>query len=152
MKFGTLDELVRYIISENINLKFSEVEFKTSLIESEVIPLVNETKIPPRVKLTSLNNLTEMEAGLGDDNILYVDSYEAVKDYCGTGKINAFGKTLVVNMCEMDNTAHTSLSIDIDGKSNYNVDFKLRLLSEKAEGEPLIQIKETLLDESISNT
>jgi hypothetical protein len=119
-----------------------EVKLKEKLeLESKIY-----TPSHPQVKLTSLTGINEMDASLGDENILYVDSYEAVKDYCGTGKINVFGKTLVVNMCEMDNVAQTKMSIDINGVYSYNVDFKLRLLSEKPEGKPVIQLKETLLD------
>jgi len=159
MRFESLEELIVYFVKGDKNVQDYDIELT---VRPEIAPAKDsndevepEDGVEPaeelvtestKVRLTGLNGLSIMEASIGDENILYVDSYEAVKDYCGTGKINVFGKTLVVNMCEMNDVAQTQMSIDINGVSSYNVDFKLRLLSEKPEGSPVIQLKEVLLD------
>jgi len=145
MKFKSIDDLVRYIVSENINLEYSDVEFKTDL-SSPKKEEVKETAV--NVKFNGLSDRPSVQADLGEENILYVESYESFKNLCGAGKVTMFGKTILSNVCEMDDEAHITLSVDIQEKANYNVDFKLKLLSEKAEDAAVIQIKETLLNDA----
>ena len=54
-------------------------------------------------------------------------------------------KVIYANMCELEGSAHINLSIDIDDIKNYNVDFKLKLLSEVSDNNCLIQLKESLV-------
>ena len=150
MKFSSIDELVRYIVAENINLQYSDVEFKTDLSAKEGF---DETQKPKEhakeaieVKINSFYDKPVVEATLGDENILFVESYDALSNSCGSGKVTLLGRTITTNLCEMDNVAHITLAIDMLGNVNYNVDFKILPLSEKAEGQAIIQLKDTLLN------
>lgn len=148
MKFNNLEQLVKYIISEGVELDKVDVSF------SSVDANVDSTSQPKLesvdVNIKSLTDIPTINADIGSENILFVESYEAIKNFCGTGKVSLFGKEIITNLCEMEDSAHITLSIDFQNKTNYNVDFKLRLLSEKSEDQALIQLEETLLHDSES--
>lgn len=142
MKFGNLEQLVKYIVTENVDLENTDVSFQPV----EINPHADDVKMESvDVQVKSLTDVPSVKADIGPENILFVESYEAIKNFCGTGKVSLFGKEIVTNLCEMDDSAHITLSIDFQDKINYNVDFKLCLLSEKADDQALIQLEETLL-------
>lgn len=150
MKFKNIDELVRYIIDENINLNYTDIEFNTNLNESSITNNISKNII--EIKLFSLSDQPVCEAELGDENILYVESYESLKNICGAGKICMFGKTILSNICEIDDVAHLNMLIDFNKNNNYNIPFKLKLLSEKPENAKLIQLDKSILNESTKET
>jgi hypothetical protein len=145
MRFDSLDDLIRYIVTENINLKYSDVEFKTNLNADEK-PAEEPKKEAIEVKIGSFYDKPVVEATIGDENILFVESYDALSNACGSGKVTLLGRTITTNLCEMDNVAHITLAIDMPGNVNYNVDFKLMPISEKADDQAIIQLKDTLVN------
>jgi hypothetical protein len=60
-----------------------------------------------------------------DENILYVNDYEAIENACGTGRLQIGETTTFMNMCEMDNKATVHLDIVVEGKQRTNVPFTL---------------------------
>jgi hypothetical protein len=123
MKFNNLEDLVKYIIHENINLKYFDLDFKVDL---------NENVAPPATVTESTSVILEMfsdsptvDATFGDENILFVESFEALKNACGSGKIRFMGREIISNICEMDDTAHITLPIKIDDKTS-RVEFILK--------------------------
>ena len=76
-----------------------------------------------------------------DDNIIFVESVDVIKDACGTGKLEIFGKTVLLNMCEMEDTIHVNLDLAIDGKDFSKVPFTVKL----TETIPYIKLSKSLL-------
>jgi hypothetical protein len=123
MKFENLEKLLKYIITENIDLAHSEVEFKSSIVEAiEDEPVTVSTK----VTIDCLSESPIINVVYGSDNVLYVDSYESLKNACGSGKISLLGKEIMTNLCEMDNEAHVTLPINFEDGTK-NIEFKLAI-------------------------
>lgn len=143
MKFNSLEEMIRYIVTEGVDIKSYNISLD-DVVSDNTKEAVSEEKEAVNVKINSFFDMPLIEAAIGDDNVLYVDSFEALKDSCGTGKISVLGRDMVTNLCEMDGEAHIMLSVDFLDKTNYNVDFKIKLISEQ-DGISTIQLKDTLL-------
>ena len=122
MKFENLEELVKYIVTENINIKYSDIKFETDVAE----PVKVEESDTVSVTLDCFYESPTIEAKYGDEAILYVESFEAFKNACGTGKITMMGKEIIANLCEMDDQAHVTLPVTLpSGKKD--VDFRLQI-------------------------
>ena len=127
MKFNSLEDLVKYIVQENVNLKYTDIDFKPDLqevTESEVKPVVESASIV----LEIFSDSPTVNASYGDENVLFVESFEALKNACGSGKIKFMGREIISNICEMDDTAHITLPIRIDDKVS-RIEFTLKTSS-----------------------
>jgi hypothetical protein len=128
MRFKTLEELVKYIVTEPINLEYTDVQFQPY---EEMNDKPKETKKEPvkenfEAKISSFFDSPIVQATFSDDNILFVESVEGSRDFCGAGKVNLLGREIMTNLCESDGTAYVKLSIDINDKIVENVLFKLQ--------------------------
>jgi hypothetical protein len=152
MVFPSFEDMLRYVLDNKMIIEQYDIDFKKIPLDQPEIkstePMGDTVEENLKVKVLDFSDAPILEASLGDENILYVESYEAMRNLCGSGKITLFGRTIMSNLCEMDNEAHVTLNIDILEKAAYNVNFVLKLLSEKQEGKPSIQLKETLINES----
>lgn len=120
MKFKNLEDLVRYIVNEPINLEFTDVEFKPNLEDDK-----KEIKENFEAKITALFDPPILKGSWGDENILFVESVEGTKNFCGAGKVKIAGREILTQLCEMDGTSYLTLSIDIGDEIVENVKFKL---------------------------
>lgn len=143
MKFNTLDELIRHIVSESIDLSKTEIAF-APVSETVVVEPVS-VKESFNAKIRTFFDSPSVTASAGTENILYVESVEGNKDFCGAGRVNVLGREIMTNLCESDGTAYVSLSIDIDGKLLENVSFKLQASDNLTKN--TIRIRNDLLNE-----
>lgn len=124
MKFNNLEELVKYIFTENIDISNVDIDF----VDGRTTSLSEENTSLPVVELqATIECLSEsplLNINYGDENILYVQSYESLKNSCGAGKITIFDKEIMTNLCEMENEAHVTLPIKV-GDIIKNVEFRL---------------------------
>jgi hypothetical protein len=134
MKFNNLEELLKYVVHENINLKYTDIEFKTDITESTQTKPVDG---PIFVSMKMFHDSPILEAKMADENVLYVDSFESLKNLCGAGKISLLGKELTVNLCEMDDEAHVTLPIGFSDEDTRSIEFKLAIKT----GDTVIQLK-----------
>lgn len=142
MKFNNIDELLRYIISENVNLQYTDITFALNeSIKSETLPKVENLEI----KIISFFDSPSIKGIVENENILYVDMVEGNKNICGSGKVNVLGREIMTNLCESDGTAYVKLSIDINGKILENVQFKLQAAG--VDTKNTIHIRKELLNE-----
>lgn len=144
MYFDNIKQLLEYIENEELDLSQYNIRF----IKEDRLPVNTDDVDNPKnvsISFMSLSDKPVMEAAIGDENILYVESFESIPNACGVGKIQFMGKTLLTNICEMDGESHITLPIDIDNKGIYNVTFKLKELSEKSDGSSFLILEDTLL-------
>jgi hypothetical protein len=132
MRFKTLEELVKYIISEPINLEYTNIEFNPyEEISNEIKATKDDVKESYEAKITSLFDSPSVQVSFADENLLFVESVEGVRGFCGAGKVTLLGREIMTNLCESDGTAYVKLSIDINGKIVENVSFKLQAATEE---------------------
>jgi hypothetical protein len=93
------------------------------------------------VKITTLAEAPAIDAELGSENEIYVQSADVIKDACGTGSISVLGRKILMNVCEMDNVIHASLDIEVNGKEYTKVPFVVKL----AEGKEYVRLSKSLL-------
>jgi hypothetical protein len=131
MRFKTLEELVKYIISEPINLEYTDVQFQPYEELSDKPKAVEKESVKENfeAKISSFFDNPMVQASFSDENILFVESVEGTKDFCGAGRVNLLGREIMTNLCESDGTAYVKLSIDINDKIVENVLFKLQAAS-----------------------
>lgn len=96
--------------------------------------------------LESLIDAPEIKHELidGEENIIFVEAVDVIKDACGTGKLELFGRSLLLNMCEMENTVHVNLDVSVNGKSFSNVPFIVKLITD--EKDPYIKLSKSILN------
>lgn len=64
-------------------------------------------------------------------NIIFVDKFESIPNACGTGVIQFEGRTMTLNMCEMDGQTMVYLPTVINGISERNTKFHVELFTGK---------------------
>lgn len=149
MKFKSLDELVRYVISESVD--FEKTDITLSIDENETIPVAEVEKIEAPIKenfiakIASFYDSPSVSATLAEENILFVDKVAGNRDICGSGTVSVLGREIMSNLCESDGTAYVRLSIDIDGRILENVLFKLQASDTAVEH--MVHIRKEILDE-----
>jgi len=144
MRFKNIDELVRYIISENINLQYSDIDIKTNIVDESIDldACLKEENVGNHVdvKLTSLMDSPQIRAELSDASVIFVEDFQILKNVCGVGTIKFMGREIMTNVCEHEDTAHIILPIDMQDGKKYNISFKLEQLSENNESGALMKI------------
>jgi hypothetical protein len=146
MRFNSLEELVKYVVSEPINLEYTDIVFenvtdkeptRTEIFNKELNKRLNKEDDSSKeddqsveenleVKIHSFYDSPRIDGSFNDENILFVEYVEGTRDFCGAGKVNLLGREIMTNLCESDGTAYVKLSIDINGKILENVQFKLQ--------------------------
>lgn len=94
---------------------------------------------PVTVTIDNFSSPIEVEALVSNSktNTIYVNECESLKNACGTGRIEAFGRTIYTNVCEMDDKLHIKLNVTALGESK-EVDFEVKLLKDKPSDSPSI--------------
>lgn len=95
---------------------------------------INEsTKVVSNVKLTSLFDAPLITHELTEStNEIFVKAVDVIKDSCGTGRIEILGRSILMNICESDNTIHANFDIEIDGTEYTKVPFVVKLTESEA--------------------
>ena len=124
MRFNSLEDLVRYIVTNNVNVPDVEVNVGTVDDNSPVNDVTPDVVAEPetadgavvepqgkvvesiKVNLASGKIECELESGA-----LMVESVAYNKNSCGTGSFVINGITVCANMCEMDGDAVAYLNV-----------------------------------------
>ena len=135
MRFDTLDEFLSYFYKNDI--KIEDIEFNITVADNEEEPgvtpdaieepapdsnsgVVDDNEAQKLAETTSLEiNLPSgnISIAIDKDGYILVDEYEMVPGACGTGYIVVEGRTLFLNMCDMDGTTIAYLDSLTGGKS-----------------------------------
>ena len=139
MKFESVESFIHYLYENKLSI--AEVDIR--LPEGEA-PAVLMQDVEESVKVVFPLAIKDImvEAAYGDENILYVESFEVTPNLCGTGRVRAFGSDMWLNMCEMDGTTKVTLTTIVDGSPS-STEFVLKYISEKDEAAPLVQLART---------
>jgi hypothetical protein len=97
------------------------------------------TTVP--VNLSFLSDSPTVQAEISSSNCLFVENYNVIPNSCGAGTVQLFGKTIYLNMCDMNETVTVNLNIEVDGQRLYNVPFEVK----KATDNVKLQISDTLI-------
>lgn len=93
------------------------------------VPITESTD--PRqvsVKLLSLMDAPKIDCTLTEsENVIYVDSLDVIKGFCGTGRIGLLDKEILINVCESDNVVRVNLDLSVNNKKLSNVQFMVKL-------------------------
>lgn len=159
--FSKLDDLLTYIFKNDLdpdrlilNIEVPKEDTPDMNVEPEVSPdlapptsdpmeeslIIKEgVEQPVTVTIDNFSTPVEVEALLSakKTNTIYVNECESLKNACGTGRIEVFGRTIYTNVCEMDDKLHIKLNVTVLGESK-EVDFEVKLLKDKPTGSPAI--------------
>lgn len=147
MKFETLDELVKYLATNDMEI--SDLEFDDTVgmdtdsemdsiepVEDEPMdnepmdnePMDDESDMVECVKVLSLASSPIMEHHInnGEHNILYVKSVVVIKESCGAGNIVLNESTLYLNICNENDETTTKMNLEIDGQRIVGVPLVLK--------------------------
>jgi hypothetical protein len=104
-------------------------------VETAKVELVNSLM----VESFSGSPQFEFEMVDSDKNIFFVEDFEAIKDACGTGRIEFNDRMVHMNLCEQNGVATVNLNIKINGTQVNNVPFVL----ERSNESPKLCIKKS---------
>ena len=96
---------------------------KKDQIQEAAVTIVD----PNKVLVESFSDDPQFELNIteGEENVFYVNDYEAIENACGTGRVE-FGDTVTfMNMCEMEGKASVTLTVIVEGKRMVDVPFTL---------------------------
>ena len=127
MRFSNVTDLYNYLIeseSKAGSIEYIDVDVKH--IKQPLKECVNCE--PSVVKITSLYDSPVIQhKNSVNENELYVNSYDAIENACGTGRIDLLGRTMLLSICESENKVHVNLDIEVDGKGYSSVPFTVKL-------------------------
>jgi Tfp pilus assembly PilM family ATPase len=150
MKFSTKTELLEYVmgLADANSKSLSDLDLDIKVLGSEA-PKTAITEYK-EIGILSMSNAPRVKAKVtnGEQNVLFVESFDVIPNSCGTGKIVFADRTMWMNMCEMEGECHISLNLDIDGKSLYNKPF---LVKTKTLNESVEESYDMILSDSLLN-
>jgi hypothetical protein len=126
MDFQSKLEAIKFIIEAddaatfNIEVTSPEKEIPDETVDSPE----NVDELPIQV------GESQYVAGFSDQlttNVIYVELCEAVENSCGTGRIVFNGKTLMLNMCQMDNKTTVHMPTIIEGVEHFDTEFEVKI-------------------------
>ncbi len=109
MKFKTKDELLKFLINEDTNDNLKDIDITFNYIDevSESLEIPEAPSVPPcKAQLSALHESPSVDIHYGDENVLYVDAIQSIKNACGYGKISMMGKDIMLGLCESDGNKH----------------------------------------------
>lgn len=137
MKFADKLEAIKHILSLEDG---AEITIEQCMPEGGVDTtgdLVSSPEIEGDVVLTKEHAIvqfgsTERDVVISEtyiENVIFVDKFEAIPNACGTGVIQFEGRTMTLNMCQMDESTYVYLPTVINGVAERNTKFAVELYS-----------------------
>jgi hypothetical protein len=137
MPYNNYEQLTAYLetlISQNVPVNHINISVTESVKESACAchakPVIESVSDNITVKLTSLSDSPVIKHYLTEanqENEIYVKSVEVIPDACGTGKLELFDRTILVNVCESQGIVHVNLDLEVNGKEYNKVPFVVKL-------------------------
>lgn len=128
MRFKSVTDLYDYLIeseSKNGLIDYIDVDVKHSKPVKECQCEHSDHSV---IKIASLFDSPSIEHKESmNEHEIHVNAYDAIKDACGTGKIELLGRTVLLNICESEDSVHVNLDIEVDGHAYNNVPFTVKL-------------------------
>ncbi len=139
MKFKSVKELLEFVNTAELDITEYEVLLQKKQI-TETCEGSCSIQSDIRVELDFPSGKKEYKALIGEENILFVESYEAIPNFCGSGSFIFDGKKISCNICEYENKTKVSLDLFVNGELKTK-EFYLSYIQERKD-ENLIILKD----------
>ena len=129
MEFTNKIDAIKYIIGLGADtvICISEQPSETASDTEELSPMPDiDAPVEESSKVTL--GSVQLDGYFCEDvteHTIFVEDYKVTPNSCGTGVIKFEDKTLVLNMCQMDENTTVYLPTVINGVSNHNTPFKV---------------------------
>lgn len=145
MKFANLEELLQYIIKNDVNIAETEFPFG-DVVETD--PEAGDPTATPDViaeppaevegeeedDIEILEGVIHFASGdvqleLDAEGNVIVESFTMAPNSCGTGQVVLAGRTVHLNMCEMDGKTMAYADVTLNGVRNHKTALSVRAKS-----------------------
>lgn len=138
MKFSNLEELLQYIIKNEVNVADVDFPFDPEVNGAEGDPTATPDVVAePPAEDEAEDDIEIIEAvvhfasgdvkvQLDSEGYVIVESYAMTPNSCGTGQVTFAGRTVHLNMCEMDGNTVAYADATLNGVRSSRTALKVR--------------------------
>lgn len=125
--FDDLDGLMEFLNYNNLKISDLQITLNKSLHENhskcknDVAPEKDFCKI----SIKSLSDSPVVTAEFSDENVIFVESCDSIKNSCSTAKVKLFDSEIYCNVCNMDGINHINLDVLLENGQKKNLCFKV---------------------------